>query len=645
MKRILLVLTLLVSVAVSLYGCGSSTTSKVSAVPTLKPAMSDFPNSSLLVSADSLQDSLGAKNLIIIDTRATATYTASHIPGAINLHWQDYRDGSALALKPLATLQQQLGAAGITRDATVVIYDETINSWGAAGRVFWMLDYLGCDDIHILNGGWDKWSADKRPTQTGTNTLTAATFTAATNLRTDISAQKEHIENRLGNSDFVVLDTRTDEEYMGWQLYGEARPGHITGSVNIPYAWYYNADGTSLDYKPLKALFESRGVTSDKEAVSYCTSGIRSAYAYFLMRLMGYSRCANYDGSIKEWAATTPNLPMEYAANYKQVVYPGWVQTLISGGTPTTFPSGNSYKIFECGWGPTSSAYNAGHIPGAIHFDTNNVEARDYLNPANPFPVTDANEIVWDLVSDSLLEARLAALGVSNTTTVIVYGKSQIAATRVYWALRYAGVDVRYLNGGMSGWTATGGTVETTARTATAASFTINPQSQFKALTPEIKTYADFYRSNGTLESGKVLVDVRGIQEYTGETTGYSYDPNLTRLGRIPGAVWGYDADSSSSYYIDDDTTLRSYTEVRDMWAAKGITSDKTVIFYCGTGWRSTLGFLYADLMGWPNIKNYDSWYVWSTYYEAATGTIHRDAPFNDANMPVDLGWSLLTAL
>lgn len=644
MKRILYVLMFLVFVGVPLGGCGSSTGSKTGAVATLTAAMSEFPNGKLLVSADSLQNSLGAKNLIIIDTRATATYAASHIPGAINLHWADYRDGAAMALKPLATLQSQLGAAGITRDATIVIYDETINSWGAAGRVFWMLDYLGCDDIHILNGGWDKWSADKRPAQSGTNTLPAATFTAATNLRTDISAQKEHIENRLGDSDFVVLDARTDEEYMGWPLYGQARPGHIKGSVNIPYAWFYNADGTSLDYKNMKALFESRGVTSDKEVVAHCTSGIRSAYAYFLMRLMGYSRCANYDGSILEWAATTPDLPMEYAANYKQVVYPGWVQTLIAGGTPATFPSGNGYKIFECSWGTTSSAYATGHIPGAIHFNTNNVEARDYLNPTTAFPVTDANEIVWDLVSDSLLEARLAAMGVGNTTTVIVYGDNPIAVTRVYWALRYAGVDVRFLNGGMNNWKANGGTVETTARTATAASFTINPQSQFKALTPEITAYADYYRANGTLPSGKVLVDVRGIQEYTGEILGYS-DPVLTRKGRIPGAVWGYNADSSSSYYVDGDATLRSYTEVRDMWAAKGITPDKTVIFYCGTGWRSTLGFLYADLMGWPNIKNYDSWYVWSTFYELSTGTIHRDAPFNDVNMPIDTGWSLLTAL
>ncbi len=640
MKKMLYGLLMLVMVSLVLGGCGSSSSDpQVSAVATLKPAMTDFPNSGLLVSADSLQASLGASKLIIIDARTTAgVYETSHIPGAISVKWGDYRDGTAKALKPLATLTQQLGAAGITSDSTIVIYDDTIYSWGAAGRIFWMLDYLGCNDIHILNGGWDKWAADSRPTQTTAITLPAATFTAATNLRTDISTKKSHIMDRLGDSDFVLLDTRTDEEYLGWQLYGEARPGHITGAVNIPYAWDYSSDRTVLDYKNLRALFESKGITSDKEVVAYCTSGIRSAHNYFLMRLMGYQRCSNYDGSIKEWAATTPNLPMEYAANYKQVVYAGWVKSLIARGTPpATFPAGNSYKIFECSWGPTSAAYTAGHIPGAIHFDTNNVEARDYLNPTNAFPVSDANEIVWDLVPDSMLQARLAAMGVSNTTTVIVYGKGS-DTTRIYWALRYAGVDVRYLNGGMSDWTLNGGAIETTSNTPTAATFTINPQTKFKALTPEIKAYADYYRANGIRQPGIEVVDVRKYQEYIGEITGYN-DPVLTRLGRIPGSIWAYEA--TKPYYMDADNTLRSYTEVRDMWAAKGITSDKTVIFYCGTGWRSTLSFIYADVMGWSNIKNYDSWYVYSTFYDSATGLIRRDAPFNDPAMPIDIGWPL----
>ncbi len=620
---------------VFLMGCGSSSESKTdagAATADLEPASTDYPNGDLLVSADSLAKSLGKSGLVVIDARPKTAYDQGHIPGAINLiHGNFWTWGSGL--KPLDELQSLLGNAGISRNGTYVIYDDTTASWGAAGRIFWMLEYLGCYDVHLLNGGWDKWSAENRAMETGPRNLSPVSFAASVD--NAVRATKESILNRLPNKDLVVIDARTDEEYLGWQLYGEARGGHIPGAVSIPYAWFYNSDNTVLSCKDLKTVFESRGVTSDKEVIANCTTGIRSGFVYFALRLLGYPRIANYDASIVEWAADS-SYPMEQAPNFSHIVYPGWVKSVINGETPPTFPAGNSYVLFECSWGATSSAYNAGHIPNAVHFDTNNVEARDYLNPDNP-AVSDANEIVWDLVKDSLLQERLRNMGVNDNTTVIVYGKSSSATTRVYWALRYAGVDVRFLNGGYSMWIANGGEVDTTVHEpVSVGNLTIHPQNQLKALTPEVLAYAAHYRSNGTIPSDTIVVDVRKMEEYIGAVVGYN-DPNITRKGRIPGAVWGYEA--SKAVYMDTDETLRSYTEIRDLWEARGITSDKTLIFYCGTGWRSTLAFLYADIMGFPSIKNYDSWYVWATFYEYETGSIHRDNACNDPNMPVDTGW------
>ncbi|MDO8720757.1 MAG: rhodanese-like domain-containing protein [Syntrophales bacterium] len=637
-KKLLLLGLILLLCILSFTGCGSTADSKSTAGPTMLAAASqDYPNARLLVSAASVQNNLHASNMVLIDARG-AGYATSHIPGAINLKHSDFWTGGT-GLKPVATLQTMLGNSGLRRDMTFVIYDDTTASWGAAGRVFWMLEYLGCGDVHILNGGWDKWVADGRPTETATNTLALATFTAA--IDNTKRGDKLNILNRLPNSNFAVIDARTDEEYLGWQLYGEARGGHIPGAVNIPYAWFFQTDKTVLAQGALKSLLESRGITSDKEVTANCTAGIRSGFVYFTLRLMGYPQASNYDASILEWAAD-PVVPEEKAQNYSRVVYAGWVDSLIKGTNPSTLPAGNGYTIFDCSWGPTSTAYNAGHIPGAIHFDTNNVEARNYLDPTNPL-VSDANEIVWDLVQDDLLQARLRNMGINNNTTVVVYGTTSIAVTRVYWALRYAGVDVRFLNGGYNAWIANGGAADTTAHAPVVGNLTITPQTQLKALTPEILTYADYYRANNKLPTGTVVVDVRKMEEYIGDVTGYSYDPNLTRKGRIPGAVWGHEA--SDAVYMDSDGTLRSYAEIRDLWKNRGITPDKTLIFYCGTGWRSTLTFLYADVMGFPNIKNYDSWYVWSTYYDFTTGQIHRDAPYNDPNAPIDTGWSDLTGL
>lgn len=625
-RRLLRALPLLFAMILTIAFHGSSSAGLVA-------SQKGFPNGKLLVSADSVQKSIGTKNFVIIDAR-TSGYEASHIPGAINVKYGAYFNAGT-GLKDLDTLQSMLGSAGLKRTTRMVIYDNTSASFGAAGRIFWMLEYLGCGDVHILDGGWDKWIADERPTESVSNTLSPTTFKAA--VESSRKSTKDSIAAKLGSKKFAVVDARTDEEYNGWQLYGEARGGHIPGAVQIPYAWFFSDDKSVLNYKDLKAMFESRGITKNKEVTANCTVGIRSGFVYFLLRLMGYSKVSNYDASIVEWAADS-SLQEDKAANYSLVVYPGWVQTLLNGGTPLTY-SGKGYKIFEVSWGATSSDYDSGHIPGAVHFDTNNVEARDWTHPDNP-AVSDANEIVWDLVSDNLLQARFRNLGINDGDTVIVYGSTSIAATRAYWALRYAGIDVRFLNGGFDAWVANGGASDTAAhQPAAVGNVTVNPQNQIKALTPEVLDYANYFRTHKALLPGTVVVDVRSKDEYVGASTGYSYDTNITRKGRIPGAEWGRDADSSSPDYMDADGTLRSYPEVENLWQSIGATPDKTLIFHCGTGWRSTLAFLYADLMGYPNIKNYDSWYVWSTYYELSTGTIHRDKPFNDPNIPIDTGW------
>jgi thiosulfate/3-mercaptopyruvate sulfurtransferase len=102
--------------------------------------------------------------------------------------------------------------------------------------------------------------------------------------------------------------------------------------------------------------------------------------------------------------------------------------------------------------------------------------------------------------------------------------------------------------------------------------------------------------------------------------SGYSY---LVNKGRIPGSIWGSNADDSSLLYRDSDGTLRSYEEIRSYWNGLGITStltparfDKETIFYCGGGYRSSLAFFYAHLMGYTNIRNYSNgWSEWSTTY------------------------------
>ena len=303
-------------------------------VSTKTSVTADYPNASLLATGQWLQENIKSKNMVIIDARSSG-YDTGHIPGAIRINYNDFK--TQKGLKPQAELEKMLSDAGLTRDMKFAVYDDTTASFGAAGRIFWMLEYLGCDDVHILNGGWDKWSADGRPKETIAVKLPPAKFTAA--LNKDTLATSSHILSRMRDKDFAILDSRTDEEFNGWQYYGEARGGHIPGAVSISYAWMFTPEKTVPSYTNLRKIFESRGITSDKEVVSYCTAGIRSGYSYFLLRLMGYPRCSNYDGSMLEWSAD-PNLPMEKMANYSRLVSPKWVKDLIDGKEVPNAPKG-----------------------------------------------------------------------------------------------------------------------------------------------------------------------------------------------------------------------------------------------------------------------------------------------------------------
>lgn len=643
-KKLVYCLLMLALVSMVLGGCGSSAVSNSNqeqSTAQLSAASEEFPNAMLLISASSLQASLGAKNFIIIDARTADAYTTAHIPGAINVqHGAYWTMGSGL--KPLTTLESQLGEVGITRDAKIVIYDNTTASWGAAGRIFWMLEYLGCTDVHILNGGWDKWSADGRPTQTTIITLPAATFTA----KVDSSkiADSDHIASRLYDQDFAVIDSRTDEEYVGWILYGEAQGGHIPRAVQLPYAWFFNSDKTTASYQALTQLLESRGITPYKEVAAYCTAGIRSGYVYFLLRLMGYPRASNYDASIADWAAQS--LPEESAPNFASLVYPAWVKALIdyhkpgsTSSAPPQYPYNRSHKylIFETQWGSlddmaqqppqADDAYLKGHIPGAIHSNSDTYE--------NGFPR-------WFLLPDVELITALGSMGITKDTTVVVYSDSNIFAARLWWILSYAGVqDVRILNGGYQAWIDAGYNGETTINNPVATTYDGTPN-------PAVIATTDYVFNNYQNTATTQLIDVRSGSEYVGNISGYNY---VVQKGRIPNAIWAYDGDDSSPAYRDSDGTFRSYTEVKDMWRSVGISFDKEMVFYCGSGYRSSVTFFYGYLMGMTNIRNYSNgWEDWSTnYVEDPTYVKDPNIPGSTtgwrqlpSGRPVATGWPML---
>jgi 3-mercaptopyruvate sulfurtransferase SseA len=250
--------------------------------------------------------------------------------------------------------------------------------------------------------------------------------------------------------------------------------------------------------------------------------------------------------------------------------------------------------LFEVGCGQLA-LFESRHIPGAAYLDTGLLEAQPLYNK----------------VADHALLACLLEHGVRHDSTVILYGRNQLAAARAAHLMLYAGVrDVRLLDGGFDAWLAAA--LPCAGGPAPAP----RPAPDFGAAFPARPEFMLDLRQAARLpaRADAALASIRTWSEFSGATSGYCY---IEARGDIAGARWGRagregDIDSMSDYQLADGR-MRPAADIAGMWRANGIHAGLQVGFYCGTGWRASLAFFYAWLMGWERIAVFDGgWYEWS---------------------------------
>lgn len=268
-------------------------------------------SSPAFISADELADR--SEDIFLFDISKSEVYEESHIEGAIHVTRTDIRDEEGQFHGQIAEkdqIEKLLRKYGILASDEVVVYD---HKGGCDAARFWfVLKCYGFDKIQVFNGGMENWGSREAQFKSGKSYPESEL--QLTDERTQYIAGKDEVVKAIDSDEYVIVDTRSHEEFIGEMIKTPApKGGRIPGAVHLDW-------GNLVDFenqrkikstKDLRYELEQRGVTSDKSIIVYCHSGTRSSHTFMLLsEVLKYPEVKNYDGSWIEWSQDE-SLPVE----------------------------------------------------------------------------------------------------------------------------------------------------------------------------------------------------------------------------------------------------------------------------------------------------------------------------------------------
>jgi thiosulfate/3-mercaptopyruvate sulfurtransferase len=280
----------------------------------------DYAHPEVLVSTDWVMEHKDDPDVRLLEVNEDVLlYDTGHIPGALKIDWLlDLWDDTMREFIQPDELAQLFERLGISNDTTIVLYGDKNNWWAA--YAFWFFTYNGHEKLKLMNGGRAKWVAEGKPMTTEVPQVARGSYTpgqrnpALRAFKDDVLKHLEKVKAGQG----ALVDVRSPAEFRGevthmpdYPQEGVLRGGHIPGAQSIPWAQAANPDGTFKSAEELRALYEPKGVTRDKEIIAYCRIAERSSHSWFVLKyLLGYPDVKNYDGSWTEWGNSV-GVPIE----------------------------------------------------------------------------------------------------------------------------------------------------------------------------------------------------------------------------------------------------------------------------------------------------------------------------------------------
>jgi thiosulfate/3-mercaptopyruvate sulfurtransferase len=265
-----------------------------------------------LITITELALQLSNPNLVIVDSRhdlmnaslGRDAYAASHLPGAIFMSIDDDLSSTKNGKNgrhPLPTSEvfaKTLGAKGISNSSKVVVYDQGSSMF--VGRLWWMLKWLGHDDVHVLDGGFAQWQKEGRALETTANTKPATMFMPHENASMRLTI--DEVAKTLGDANRRIIDARAAERYRGEVEPVDPVAGHIPGAFNRPFPTNLR-DGVFKPADELRREFEVLLAGRAPELIIHqCGSGVSAIANIIAMEHAGLTGSKLYAGSWSEWS-------------------------------------------------------------------------------------------------------------------------------------------------------------------------------------------------------------------------------------------------------------------------------------------------------------------------------------------------------
>jgi len=277
--------------------------------------------STTLIDTETLESRLSDTALAVVDCRfdlkdgawGLSQYSEGHVPGAVYASLDSDMSGPKNGLNGRhpqpdpASLVRTFGRLGIDQSVQVVVYDQDTGIY--ASRLWWLLRWLGHDAVAVLDGGFAKWSAERRPIQAGVEARAPRRFTG--HARPDWVVNVDEVARRVAARDATLVDARAPERFRGENETLDKMAGHIPGAANHFFKWNLKDDNTFRSPQEIRdRVRQSIGDVAPDRVICYCGSGVTACHNLLAFEHAGLGGSRLYVGSWSEWSAD-PSRPIE----------------------------------------------------------------------------------------------------------------------------------------------------------------------------------------------------------------------------------------------------------------------------------------------------------------------------------------------